>query len=191
MISIDEILIVAATLLLLGVVASKASSKLGVPALLLFLLIGMLAGSEGPGRIPFDNPRLAQSAGVVALAFILFAGGLDTDWSKVSSVLWRGLSLASLGVVITAVLVGWFATLLFRISWTEGLLLGSIVSSTDAAAVFSVLRSQNVSLKGTNSAAFGAGIRKQRPDGAVSDDRVDSPIGLAWRGAFVSALSVS
>lgn len=148
MISIDEILIVAATLLLLGVVASKASSKLGVPALLLFLLIGMLAGSEGPGRIPFDNPRLAQSAGVVALAFILFAGGLDTDWSKVSSVLWRGLSLASLGVVITAVLVGWFATLLFRISWTEGLLLGSIVSSTDAAAVFSVLRSQNVSLKG-------------------------------------------
>ena len=148
MLSIEEILIVAATLLLLGVVASKASSKLGVPALLLFLLIGMLAGSEGPGRIPFDNPRLAQSVGVVALSFILFAGGLDTDWSKVSSVLWRGLSLASLGVVITAVLVGWFATLLFRISWTEGLLLGSIVSSTDAAAVFSVLRSQNVSLKG-------------------------------------------
>jgi potassium/hydrogen antiporter len=148
MISIEEILIVTATLLLLGVLASKASSKFGVPALLLFLLIGMLAGSEGPGRIPFDSPRLAQSVGVIALSFILFAGGLDTDWRKVSGVLWQGLSLASLGVFITALLVGWFATHLFKISWIEGLLLGSIVSSTDAAAVFSVLRSQGVSLKG-------------------------------------------
>lgn len=148
MISIEEILIVAATLLLVGVMASKASSKLGVPALLLFLLIGMLAGSEGPGRIPFDNARLAQSVGVVALAFILFAGGLDTDWRKVSGVLWQGLSLASLGVFITALLVGWFATRLFDISWMQGLLLGAIVSSTDAAAVFSVLRSQGVSVKG-------------------------------------------
>src|SRR4051812_49563320 len=90
MTAFEEILIVVATLLLLGVVASKTSSKLGIPALLLFLLIGMLAGSEGPGRIPFDNAWLAQSVGVVALSFILFAGGLDTDWRMVSSVLWRG-----------------------------------------------------------------------------------------------------
>ena len=81
MASFEEILIVAAILLLLGVVASKTSSKLGIPALLLFLLIGMLAGSEGLGRIPFDNASLAQSVGVVALSFILFAGGLDTDRS--------------------------------------------------------------------------------------------------------------
>lgn len=148
MISIDEILIVTAVLLLFAVMASKASSKLGVPALLLFLLIGVLAGSDGPGRIPFDNPRLAQSVSVVALAFILFVGGLDTDWRKVSGVLWQGVSLASLGVFITALLVGWFSTLLFKITWMEGLLLGSIVSSTDAAAVFSVLRSQGVFLKG-------------------------------------------
>jgi len=117
-------------------VASKTSSKLGIPALLLFLLIGMLAGSEGPGRIPFDNAWLAQSVGVVALSFILFASGLDTDWRMVSSVLWRGVSLASLGVLTTAVLVGWFARYLFGICWMQGLLLGSIVSSTDAAAVF-------------------------------------------------------
>jgi potassium/hydrogen antiporter len=146
--SIEAILIVTAALLLLGVIASKASSKLGVPALLLFLGIGMLAGSEGLGGIPFDNARLAQSVGVVALAFILFAGGLDTDWRAVSSVLWQGLSLASLGVFITALLVGWFATQIFGMSWMQGLLLGSIVSSTDAAAVFSVLRSQRISLKG-------------------------------------------
>jgi cell volume regulation protein A len=148
MLTIEQILIIAAILLLLGVVASKASSKLGVPALLLFLLIGMLAGSEGPGRIPFDNAGLAQSVGVVALAFILFAGGLDTNWRIVSPILWQGLSLASLGVFITAVLVGWFATVLLGIDWLHGLQVGAIVSSTDAAAVFSVLRSQGISLKG-------------------------------------------
>ena len=143
----DEILIVAAILLLLAVVASKTSSKLGIPALLLFLMIGMLAVSEGLGHIPLDNPWLAQSVGVVALSFILFAGGLDTDWRMVSGVLWRGVSLASVGVFITAVLVGGFARHLFSISWMQGLLLGSIVSSTDAAAVFSVLRSRGVSLR--------------------------------------------
>jgi len=147
MTSFEEILIVAAILLLLGVVASKTSSKLGIPALLLFLMIGMLAVSEGLGHIPLDNPWLAQSVGVVALSFILFAGGLDTDWRMVSGVLWRGVSLASVGVFITAVLVGGFARHLFSISWMQGLLLGSIVSSTDAAAVFSVLRSRGVSLR--------------------------------------------
>lgn len=148
MLTIEQILIIAAILLSLGVVASKTSSKLGVPALLLFLLIGMLAGSEGPGRIPFDNAGLAQSVGVVALAFILFAGGLDTNWRIVSPILWQGLSLASIGVFITAVLVGWFATVLLGVDWLHGLLVGAIVSSTDAAAVFSVLRSQGISLKG-------------------------------------------
>lgn len=147
MTSIETILIIAATLLFLGVLASKMSSKFGVPALLLFLLIGMLAGSEGPGRIPFDDAWVAQSVGVVALAFILFAGGLDTNWKMMSGLLWRGLSLASIGVFITALLAGWFSTLLFGIPWLQGLLLGSIVSSTDAAAVFSVLRSQGISLK--------------------------------------------
>ncbi|HTF61903.1 MAG TPA: potassium/proton antiporter [Edaphobacter sp.] len=148
MLSIEQILIITAILLFLGVVASKASSKLGVPALLLFLLIGMLAGSEGPGRIPFDNAGLAQSVGVIALAFILFAGGLDTNWRIVSPVLWQGLSLASIGVFVTALLVGWFATVLLGVDWLHGLLVGAIVSSTDAAAVFSVLGSQGISLKG-------------------------------------------
>ena len=78
-ISIEEILLAASALLFLSVLASKASARLGVPALLLFLGLGMLAGSDGPGGIYFDDARLAQSIGVVALIFILFSGGLDTD----------------------------------------------------------------------------------------------------------------
>ena len=147
-ITIDHYLLVSALLLFLGVLASKTSSRLGVPALVLFMLIGMLAGSEGPGGIPYDDPRSAQDLGIVALAFILFAGGLETDRKTLSQVLWKGLSLATIGVVVTALLVSWFATVLLHCSWLEGLLLGSIVSSTDAAAVFAVLRSQHIGLQG-------------------------------------------
>jgi cell volume regulation protein A len=137
-----------ALLLLLSIIASKASCRLGVPALVLFLLIGMLAGSDGPGGIYFDDSRLAQSLGVVAPAYILFAGGLDTRWESIRPVLGKGLALSTLGVVLTAMAVGWFATGACGFSWREGLLLGAIVSSTDAAAVFAVLRSKKVSLKG-------------------------------------------
>ena len=145
---IEYILVGAAVLLLLSVIASKASGRLGIPALLLFLLIGMLAGSEGPGGIEFDNAHLAQSLGVVALSFILFAGGLETQWESIRSEIWRGLSLSTLGVVITATLVGLFVTMALKFSILEGMLLGAVVSSTDAAAVFSVLGSSTVSLKG-------------------------------------------
>ena len=83
MISIEYILLAASILLLLSIIASKTSGRMGVPALLFFLIIGMLAGSDGPGGIYFDDPRLAQSLGVLALAFILFSGGLDTEWESV------------------------------------------------------------------------------------------------------------
>ncbi len=145
--TIEYLLLAASGLLLLSVIASKASGRLGVPALLLFLLIGMLAGSDGPGGIHFDDPWFAQSLGVVALAFILFAGGLDTHWASVRPVLGYGVALSTLGVAITAGLVGWFATVALEMSWTDGLLIGAIVSSTDAAAVFAVMRSRSVSLR--------------------------------------------
>jgi cell volume regulation protein A len=148
MTSIETILIVASGLLLLSVVASKTSGRLGVPALLVFLAIGMLAGSEGPGGIAFDDPWLAQSLGVVALAFILFAGGLDTDWGTVRPVLVEGVALATGGVLITAVVLGGLVSMFLGLSFLEGLLLGAIVSSTDAAAVFAVLRARNVRLGG-------------------------------------------
>lgn len=147
-VSIEQILLVASTLLILSVVASKASARLGVPVLVVFLFIGMLAGSDGPGGIYFDDPGLAQSMGVLALAFILFSGGLDTDWAMVRPVLWKGLGLATLGVLITAMAVGGFASAILGLSLLEGLLLGAIVSSTDAAAVLAVMRSKNVSLRG-------------------------------------------
>ncbi|MDO9116522.1 MAG: potassium/proton antiporter [Nitrospira sp.] len=146
--TIEYLLLGASVLLLLSVIASKASGRLGVPVLLLFLIIGMLAGSDGPGGIHFDNPWLAQSLGVVALVFILFAGGLDTEWASVRSQLGRGVMLSTVGVAITAGLVALFATTILGMSWPEGVLIGAIVSSTDAAAVFAVMRSRYVSLRG-------------------------------------------
>jgi potassium/hydrogen antiporter len=133
---------------LVGVVASKLSARSGIPALLLFLAIGMLAGSDGPGGIDFDDYGLAQTVGIFALAFILYDGGLSTDWASVRPVLREGLVLATAGVAATAVVVGWAASVALGIPLGAGLLLGAIVSSTDAAAVFSVLRSRNASLKG-------------------------------------------
>lgn len=149
MFPIEYILLGASVLLLLSVLSSKASGRLGVPGLLLFLLLGMLAGSDGPGGIHFDDPWVAQLLGVSALVVILFAGGIDTEWRSIRPVLWSGIALATAGVLLTAGLVAWFATVLLELSWAEGLLLGGIVSSTDAAAVFAVLRSRRIGLSGT------------------------------------------
>src|SRR3990167_8822150 len=102
--STEHILLGISILLLLSVIASKVSARLGVPALLIFLGIGMLAGSDGLGGIHFDDPGLAQSIGVIALAFILFSGGLDTPWKTVRPVLWKGFSLSTLGVLLSTLL---------------------------------------------------------------------------------------
>lgn len=146
--SLEVILLITAVLLLLAILASKAAVRLGVPALLFFLCLGMLAGSEGIGGIEFDHPRLAQSVGIVALVFILFSAALDTKWEQIRPVLGPGVSLATAGVVISSVLLALFASWFAGFSIREGLLLGAIVSSTDAAAVFTVLRSKNLTLKG-------------------------------------------
>jgi cell volume regulation protein A len=140
MILIEHLLFGAALLLLVSIFASKIAARTGIPALLLFLALGMLAGSDGILGIYFDYPALAQAIGVVALIFILFSGGLDTQWRDIRPVLRQGITLATVGVSITAIAVGWFATTFFGFSWAEGILLGAIISSTDAAAVFAVLR---------------------------------------------------
>jgi cell volume regulation protein A len=145
---IELVLLVGAALLLLSVLASKASHRLGIPALLLFLVLGMVAGSDGPGGIYFDDHWLAQSLGSVALAYILFAGGLDTKWEVVRPVLLPSGLLSTVGVAMTAGLLGLFAHLALGFSPLQGLLLGAIVSSTDAAAVFSILRARDVRLSG-------------------------------------------
>ena len=147
-VTIEPYLVGAALLLILSVIASKISDRLGVPALLLFLGIGMLAGSDGLGGIYFDDPALAQYLGVMALVIILFSGGLDTSWKSVRAAAREAVSLATLGVLLTAVTLGIFAHLILGISLLEGILLGAIVSSTDAAAVFAILRSRGIHLKG-------------------------------------------
>jgi len=144
----EYLLLGVALLLLLSVISSKASTQLGVPTLVLFLMIGMLAGSDGPGGIYFDNPWLAQSLGTVALIFILFSGGLDTKWKEVKPILWKGVILSTLGVIFTATIVGLAAYYALNFSVHEAMLLAAIISSTDAAAVFSILRSRQISLKG-------------------------------------------
>ncbi|MDD4904449.1 MAG: potassium/proton antiporter [Candidatus Bipolaricaulis sp.] len=141
-------LLAMALLLLLGVLTSKTSERLGIPALVFFLFVGMLAGSEGIGGIEFDDPYLAYSLGMFALTYILFAGGLDTAWSSARSVLPTALLLATFGVALTATLVGVFAVFVLDFPWLDGLLLGAVMSSTDAAAVFAVLRSRRARLKG-------------------------------------------
>jgi cell volume regulation protein A len=144
----ENIILAGSVLLIASIVASKTSFKLGIPTLILFLAIGMLAGSEGFGKIDFDNPHVAQLLGIVALNLILFSGGMDTRWESVRPILRQGIVLSTIGVLLTAGTIGVFVHLITDFSLLEGLLLGSIVSSTDAAAVFSILRTRSIGLKG-------------------------------------------
>jgi len=148
MLNLEELLLGFSTLILVSIFIARISNNLGVPVLLLFLGIGMLAGSEGAGGIAFDDTGLAQSIGITSLVFILFSGGLSTHWKIVKPVLLPSLSLATLGVVITAGSIGFFANYFFHVPLAISLLLGSIVASTDAAAVFSIIGARNIKIKG-------------------------------------------
>src|SRR5690606_10519818 len=145
--TIENIVLVGSILLFISIIVGKTSYKFGVPTLLLFLAIGMLAGSEGIGGIHFNDPKIAQFIGIVSLNFILFSGGLDTNWGTVKPIIREGLVLSTLGVLLTAVSLGTFVWLITDFTVYESMLLGSIVSSTDAAAVFSILRSKSLALK--------------------------------------------
>ena len=139
---------IAAALLLTGALLSKTSSRFGVPSLLLFLFLGMAAGSEGLLGIEFDDFEVASRVGVIALAFILFSGGFSTRWSDVRPVLGLGVTLASVGVMLSAGVLGVTAAFVLGFDLQYGLLLGAIIASTDAAAVFSILRSKGLGLQG-------------------------------------------
>ncbi len=131
-----------------AILATRLSSRLGVPALLLFLATGMLVGSDGPGGIWFDDAGLAWRFGVVALSLLLFSAGLDTEARSIRAVLAPGLVLASVGVALSAGLTATFYAVVFHRPIGEAVLLGAIVSSTDAAAVFGVLRTTGIRLRG-------------------------------------------
>lgn len=145
--TIENILLIGSILLIVSILAGKTSYRFGVPVLVFFVMIGMLAGSEGPGDIYFNDPRIARFIGFVALNFILFSGGLETRWESIKPVFGNGVALSTIGVLITAFAVGIFVWAITDFTIYEGLLLGAIVSSTDAAAVFSILRSKSLGLK--------------------------------------------
>ena len=148
-----NILLIGAVLLFFSIIAGKAGFRFGVPVLLLFLGVGMLFGSDGLG-IQFDNPASAQFIGMIALSIILFSGGMDTKFAEIKPVLGQGIILATLGVALTTLFTGlfiyWvcdFFSQYAAISFTEALLMAAVMSSTDSASVFSILRSKRQGLK--------------------------------------------
>jgi potassium/hydrogen antiporter len=138
------VLLVIGAILATSALAALAAARTGVPVLVAFLVLGMLLGSDGPGGIEFDDAELAREVGIVGLALILFEGGLQTSWRRLRAVAGPAAVLSTLGVVVTALLVGVAAQALFDLSWLESILLGAVVASTDAAAVFATLRFTHV-----------------------------------------------
>jgi potassium/hydrogen antiporter len=136
----DREILIGGAILLLAVVSAVASRRLRFPLLVTFLGLGMLLGSEGLGGIDFDDADLARGIGTIGLIAILFEGGLTTAWPDVRAVLAPAVLLSTGGVLVTAAITGAVALVVFDLSWTKALLLGAVVGSTDAAAVFSTLR---------------------------------------------------
>jgi cell volume regulation protein A len=143
----NALILVGAALAVLGVFSSLVASRIGAPLLLVFLVVGLLAGEEGPGGIAFNDFYSTYIVGSAALAIVLFDGGLRTRFAAFRGAFYPAVSLATVGVILTAVLVGLLAAFLLKLSWIEGLLVGAIVASTDAAAVFFLLRAGGQQLK--------------------------------------------
>lgn len=145
--NVDSFILLGALLLILGVVVTKFSTRLGVPSLILFIILGMLMGNDGFGIIDFQNVQLAQTVGIIALIIILFEGGTQTRWRDIRPVVGPSVTLATFGVLFTAALMGVVAKQLLDLSWLEAMLLGATVGSTDAAAVFAALKGRSIDKK--------------------------------------------
>ena len=141
---LGPVLLVVGAILAASVVVALGAARTGVPVLVAFLGLGMLLGSDGPGGIAFDDAELARRVGTVGLGLILYDGGLQTSWRRLREVAVPAALLSTVGVVVTALVTGAAAHLLFDLSWLESILLGAVVSSTDAAAVFATLRSTGI-----------------------------------------------
>ena len=135
-----ELILIAGVLLSAGIAGALLADRVRVPGLLLFLALGMIAGSEGIGGIDFDDAELARTLGTIALVLILFEGGLTAGWKEIRPVLGTAASLATVGTAVTAVIAGFAAKFLFDLTTLEGMLVGAAIAATDSAAIFAVLR---------------------------------------------------
>lgn len=142
-----QTLFIIAIVILACVFLDKISERIGVPMLLAFILLGMFFGSDGVVKIAFDNYSVAEELCSVALIFIMFYGGFGTNWREAGPIAGKAVLLSTVGVLITAGLTGWLCHSILHFSWMESFLLGALVSSTDAASVFSILRSRQLNLK--------------------------------------------
>lgn len=140
------ILLVAAVILLC-LSLNKMSNKLGIPMLLAYILLGMMFGTDGILKIPFDNFMIAEQICTVSLIFIMFYGGFGTNWKQAKPVAGKAVLLSTVGVILTAVTTGTFCYFILKMDFWESMLIGSVISSTDAASVFSILRSKRLNLK--------------------------------------------
>jgi cell volume regulation protein A len=138
------LILVVGAILVAAVAAATAAGKAGVPVLVAFLGLGMVLGSDGPGGIEFSDAHLARTVGIVGLAVILFEGGITTPWRAIRPVLLPATMLSTVGVVVSTLITGVVAHAVFPLSWSASMLLGAVVASTDAAAVFSTLRVMSV-----------------------------------------------
>ncbi len=145
--TLETTLLIIAIILILCLIASRCSDRFGMPALLLFLCLGMLFGSEGVVKIPFDNYDLANRVCSIALAFIMFYGGFGTKWETARPVAGKAVLLSTVGVVLTAFFTCAFCHWVWGMDAGESFLIGAVISSTDAASVFSILRSKQLNLK--------------------------------------------
>lgn len=143
----DIFILIIAGVILLCVLAEKFSDKFGMPALILFMFIGMLFGSDGILKIPFDNFVIAENACAVALIFIMFYGGFNTNWTVAKEVAGKSVMLSTVGVLMTAGITAVLCRFVLKISLEESFLIGAVLSSTDAASVFAILRKKKLDLK--------------------------------------------
>src|SRR4051794_27423217 len=134
------LLLLVGSILAASIVLALGAARTGLPVLVAFLGFGMLLGSDGPGGIDFDDAKLARQVGTVGLALILYEGGLQTSWRRLREVAVPAALLSTVGVVVSALVIGAAAHALLDLSWLESILLGAVVASTDAAAVFATLR---------------------------------------------------
>jgi cell volume regulation protein A len=202
-----QVVLIAGALMALALLASFVAARIRVPGLVLFLAVGMLVGSDGTGWIEFDNYELARDVGVLALALILFEGGLAAGFAEIRTVLRPAIALAVGGTIVTAVVTGLAAAWLLDLSTLEGMLLGSIVASTDAAAIFAILRGSTLRRRLARTLEGEAGFNDpvaallvigfidwiQKPDYGVADMAglmvVELGIGLAV-GLLISRVAV-